>query len=260
MYLKNLILRLFVFIIFVTFVSSCQSLKPLNEGIQEGYEAINPASIIAVPTFVLPDPSKAAVIDPAIINTHQFIPKLEAKVMEAFKDQPNINGYSFSVVNNVVIKEKSDILNNMNQRLTAISSRFSSRESIIRSVITSSCLSRKNFVEFYSYCVAPDSVWISELNKLALKVLNADTALLVVLKNLDSSSNNDIYVLHGGISLLLVDTNNGKLIWGKDKFVTLKNPPEKKYFPTIDDLLISIFNEEFWEGFPGRIQKNKPKV
>lgn len=260
MYLKNLILRLFVFIIFVTFFNSCQSLKPLNEGIQEGYEAINPASIIAIPTFVLPDPSKAAVIDPAIINTHQFIPKLEAKVMESFKDQPNINGYSFTVVNNVIIKEKSDVMKNMNQRLATISSRFSSRDSSVRSVITSSCLSRKNFVEFYSYCVAPDSIWISELNKLALKVLNADTALLVIVKHLDSSSSEDVYVLNGGISLLLVDTNNGKLIWGKDKFVTLKNSPEKKYFPTVDELLISIFSEEFWDGFPGRMQKNKPKV
>ncbi|MGY3802942.1 hypothetical protein ACWNT8_02610 [Pigmentibacter ruber] len=260
MYLKNLILRLFVLKIFVTFFYGCQSSKLLNEGIQEGYEAINPASIIAVPTFVLPDPSKMAVIDPAIINTHQFIPKLEAKVMEAFKDQPNINGYSFTVVNNVIVKENLDILKNMNQRLIVISSRFSSRESVVRSIITSSCLSRKNFVEFYSYCVAPDNAWISELNKLALKVLNADTALLVILKHLDSNSDNDIYTLNGGISLLLVDTNNGKLIWGKDKFVTLKNPPEKKYFPSVDELLNSIFNEDFWDGFPGRIQKTKPKV
>ncbi len=260
MFFINNCVRLFAMLYLVTFLYSCQSVKVLNDGIQEGYEAINPASIIAVPVFTIPDPSVSATVDPAIIHTHQFISKLENKIMESFKGQPNINGYSFSAVNNILVKAKPDIWKNLNTNLNNISKRFSSRDPVIRSIISSSCLGRKNFVEFYSFCVAPDSIWISDLNQLALKVLNADTALLAVIKNLHSTVTNDIYTLNGGVSVLLIDTNNAKLIWGKDKYLSLTNPTDKKYFPTVEELLNSIFSDDFWDGFPGRLPKNKTKT
>lgn len=260
MILMNNFIRIMLSIIFVTFLSSCQTTKTLNDGIQAGYEAINPASIIAIPIFTIPDPSRAATVDPAIIHTNQFIAKLQEKIMEAFKDQPNINGYSFNAVNNILAKSNPDIWKNMENSLIKIASRFHSRDAVIRSTITSSCLSRKNFLEFYSFCAATDTVWISQLNQLALRVLNADTALIVVLKNLNSAAKNDLYTLNAGISILLVDTNNAKLIWGKDKNISIMNAPEKKYFPTAEELLKAIFTDDFWDGFPGRSLKVKPKI
>ena len=81
--LLKCIMNRFLIVCLSSFVLySCQSMKPLNKGIQEGYEAVNPASIIAVPVFLLPDPSKSSSIDPAIVNTHQLILKVQDKVMQ----------------------------------------------------------------------------------------------------------------------------------------------------------------------------------
>ncbi|MBX9840075.1 hypothetical protein [Silvanigrella sp.] len=257
MHLKRIVDQLATICIFSFIFYSCQTMKPLNNGIQEGYEAVNPASIIAVPVFLLPDPSKYSSIDPAIINTHQLVNKIQNKVMQSFSGQPNINGYAFSAVANALGTAKPTYWDKLNDSMKVVADRFNSSQTSTRLLITSSCLSRKNFMEFYTYCLAPDRIWIENLNGLAAKVLNADTALIVVITEISSAAKEDIYSINGGFSVLLVDTNNGKLIWGKDAFASLINPAEKKYFPSWDDLLNQIFSDTYWENFPGRITKMK---
>ncbi|APJ04895.1 hypothetical protein [Silvanigrella aquatica] len=237
--------------------SSCQTAKWTPSGIQEGYEAVNPASVIAIPVFMLPDPSKSSSIDPAIVNTHQIISKIQEKVIQSFNKQPNINGHSFAAVSNIIGNTKPSLLDNLNESMKIIANRFKSNETSTRTLITSSCLARKNFLEFYIHCVSPDKLWIENLNTLAAKVLNADTALIVVINDIESNLDVDIYSINGGFSVLLVDTNNGKLIWGRDGYASLQNPKEKKYYPSWDDLINSIFNEQFWDKFPGRIVNQK---
>ena len=258
--LLKCIMNRFLIVCLSSFVLySCQSMKPLNKGIQEGYEAVNPASIIAVPVFLLPDPSKSSSIDPAIVNTHQLILKVQDKVMQSFNGQPNINGYSFAAVLNALGKDKPTIWDKLNDSMKSVADRFNSSETSTRTLITSSCLARRSFMEYYKYCLAPDSVWIENLNSLAAKVLNADTALIVVITEIKSSYKEDIYSISGAFSVLLVDTNNGKLIWAKDVNASMLNSIEKKYFPKWDDLLNQVFSDGYWDNFPGRIAKIKDK-
>ncbi len=257
MHLKRIVDRFATICIFSFIFYSCQTMKPLNNGIQEGYEAVNPASIIAVPIFLLPDPSKHSLIDPAIINTHQLVNKIQNKVMQSFNGQPNINGYAFSAVASALGNVKPTIWDKLNESMKAVADRFNSSQTSTRLLITSSCLARRNFMEFYTYCLAPDRLWIENLNGLAAKVLNADTALIVVITEINSAAKEDIYSIHGSFSILLVDTNNGKLIWGKDGSASLINPADKKYFPSWDDLLNQIFTDNYWENFPGRVSKIK---
>lgn len=238
---------------------SCQSVKPLPEGIQDGFEAVNPASIIAVPVFMLPDPSKSSSIDPAIVISEQIVTKLQNKVIQSFNDQPNINGYPFSAVAKGIGTAKPNIWDNLDESMKAVAARFNSRDSAERSLITSSCLSRKNFMEFYSFCLSTNSKWISGLNALAARVMNADTALIAVITDIDSSVVDEQYKIFGSFSVLLVDTNNGKLIWGRDGYSSLINSPDKKYFPSWDELINNVFSEDFWDGFPGRILNKKIK-
>lgn len=253
---KTLILISFLFLL-----QGCQGTPKLPAGIQEGYEAVNPAAILAVPTFVIPNPSDAnAAIDHSILASTPVMQKLESKVIDSFHSQPNINGYPFSAVAKALGKTSPTIHDELNTALKNVVSRFSSRETKTRILITPRCLGRKSFIEFYTYCLAPDPKWIQSLNSLSAKILNADTALLVFLDNLQSNQKEGLYALSGGVAILLVDTNNGKLLWGNESFATLNNPPDKLYFPKWDDLANALLPISFWKGFPGRLadgQKDK---
>ncbi|BBH54466.1 hypothetical protein [Fluviispira sanaruensis] len=258
--LQNSILIKIVFIaIFSIFFISCQTSKPLPSGIQTGYEAVNPASIIAVPLFILPDPSKTISIDLATISSENIIALLQKKVIDSFDGQPNINGYPFEVVQKALLKSNSNVLLKLNETMKNVANRFSSRDSSVRTLITSSCLSRRNFLEFYSYCLATEPTWIDNLNTLTARVMNADTALILVINQIESHFVDGIYSITGGFSVLLVDTNNAKLVWGKDGNLTLQNPPEKKYFPYWSDLINGVFTNNFWDDFPGRVVDKKIK-
>ncbi|MES2615758.1 MAG: hypothetical protein V4591_10120, partial [Bdellovibrionota bacterium] len=225
------------------FVVGCQSSTTVNSGIQPGFEAVNPASIIAVPIFIRPDPSsEVSSVDLSLLITEKLIPKLENTIIETnFVHQPNINGYSFSAVKKAVEyktakKEtvkgevKKGIWDNLDSTMKDVADRFSSRDTKTRLLITPNCLARKNFVEFYSYCLASDPAWLAALNTLSAKVLNADSALITVVTDLQNKLVGKQYQITGGIAVLLVDTNNGKLIWGNYKKEVITNPIENKYF------------------------------
>lgn len=252
-----------ILISFLFFLEGCQSAPKLPTGIQEGYEAVNPAAILAVPTFVVPNPADPnSAIDHSILVSTPVVQKLEAKVIHSFSGQPNINGYPFTTVSKALGKTPPTIHDDLSMSLKNVVLRFSSRDTKTRLLITPRCLGRKNFIEFYSYCLAPDPSWIHNLNNLSAKILNADTALLVFLNNLQSNQTQGLYALSGGVAILLVDTNNGKLLWGNESFVTLNNPADKPYFPKWDDLTGALLPISFWKDFPGRLadeQKEKNK-
>lgn len=283
------------FLVFL-FLEGCQTSAWLNGGIQPGYEAVNPAAIIAVPIFIMPDPSSEfSKLDPSLIITEKLIPALESKIIGSFENQPNINGYPFQVVKKAIgfgekknqilsktqspshedeFEKKEDsnkekivhqkaqplIWDKLDTTMKDVASRFSSRDVKTRLLITSNCLARKNFIEFYSYCLASEKNWLSGLNALSARVLNADSALITVITDLQNTVVDKKYEITGGLAILLVDTNNGKLIWGNYVKETLVNPEDMKYFPSWSEFLNKVFVSEFWNGFPGRIGKNQLKV
>ena len=251
-------------VFFFFFMTGCQSSSKLNLGIQSGFEAMNLAAIIAVPVFVQPDPSQEeASIDPSLLVTEKIIPSLEKKIMESFTNQPNVNGYPFSAVKKALHyhenpSEGNSVWNSMSVNLKEIAARFSSRDIKTRLQINPKCLARKNYVEFYSNCVSHETQWLANLNLLSSQVLNADAALITVITELKKNQlPNKQYEIKGGIAVLLVDTNNGNLIWGNDKTETILYPVDKKYFPSWDDILNKILTPNFWNGFPGRIGQNQ---
>jgi hypothetical protein len=141
--------------------------------------------------------------------------------------------------------------------MLTVAQRFSSRDTKERLLITPKCFSRSSFIEFYSYCLSQEKSWLSALNSLSAQTLNADAALITVITNLNDKVVNNQYQISTDISVLLVDTNNGKLIWGNSKHAQLVNSNEKAFYPRWQDLFNSIFVPEFWKNFPGRIGENQ---
>lgn len=278
--------KLFILLFFAFFLASCQTVPNITPGIQPGFEAVNPAAIIAVPIFIMPDPSsETSSIDFSLLETEKLIPSLENKIIDSFNHQPNINGYPFSAVKKAInynppkvttnLNDKSlnspnkspnekemskpSVWDNLDKTMDDVTKRFSSRDTKTRLLISPNCLARKNYVEFYTYCLAGEQNWLTNLNLLSAQVLNADSALITVITDLQDKVVNKQYQVTGGLSVLLVDTNNGKLIWGNYKKETLVNSSDKKYFPSWDELLNKILIPDFWNGFPGRIGKNQLK-
>lgn len=239
------------------FLFGCQTTH-LKTGTQSSYAAVNPASIIAVPILTIPNPAKAtSSIDLATISSEQIIPQIEKKVISSFEGQPHINGYPFSVVKNAIETEKPSILDGLNKTMHSVANRFSSRDIKERLLITSQCSRRSNFIEFYSYCLANDSNWIDSLNALSARVLNSDSALFIVIDNLNTQIHKDQYEITASVAVLLIDTNNGKLIWANEKTVTKSSLQNQKTLPSWSALIDEIFTQDFWNEFPGRIHEAK---
>jgi hypothetical protein len=250
-------------------LTGCQTQPKISTGIQAGFEGLNPAAVVAVPVFVMPDASsESASVDYSLLSTEKLIPLFEDKIIQSFDHQPNINGYPFAVVKkaigyqgNIFVSTatgasatQKDLWANMNSEMRKVAARFASRSPKTRLLITPDCLGRKNFVQFYSSCLASEKDWLGSLNQLSDAVLNSDTALIAVVTNLQNRFVNDTYQIEGGIAVLLVDTNNGSLIWGNYADQTLINPKEKQFFPSWSELVNHLLGSQFWSGFPGRIE------
>ncbi len=244
-----------VLFIFSFLVSACQSQPYSHPGIQPGFEALNPAAVIAVPVFVLPNPSQeSAVVDTSLVYTEKLFSLMETKILKAFENQPNINGYSYDIVRNALEKKPNTkmLLDQLNKSMNDVAGRFSSRDISKRILITPECLSRKNFLDFYSFCLSSHRDWLDGLNKLSFQVMNADSAIITVVNNLKNSEKNTHYTISLGVAVLLVDTNNGKLIWGNEANLSLEQNDNSSALPSYQKLIDNLFSENFWKGFPGR--------
>jgi hypothetical protein len=128
----------------------------------------------------------------------------------------------------------------------------SARETLL---LTSECRARKNFLDFYKHCLLKSQRWVPLLNQFSLAVQNSDSVLLPIVTSLEKFTNKDVYSVRFGIALLLVDTNSGRLIWGRDISTLIESPAGLKQFPDIKSAYDKIFSESFWAEFPGRRSK-----
>jgi hypothetical protein len=239
----------------VLLLTACTSRKPVPAGIQPEFQAINPSRILAVPSFTLPDPSSSAQVDLSLIETEKIIPELEKVILQSFRGQPRVNGVSFQAVRQG-LGESPNALTKLKESVEKVSQKLTSTQESERLSLRKECLARKDFLEFYVHCLASDNSWVEGLNQLSSRILNADSALVSFLLEAEKKPlptrgfSTDIRV-----AVTLVDTNSGRLIWGRigSEKVTLQTPTSAG--ATAFD---TIFKEEFWQGFPGRKEMRKP--
>ena len=232
---------------------SCKTIEPIPPGAQASYDAINPSRVIAVPVFFLPHPAKVTKIDTPIAISENAEQLLERGVLGAFKDQPNVNGVSFSAVRNA-IGSKPNAWTNANKALSDTAQKLISTNEGKRLSLPPDCLARKSFLDFYARCMAKQVAWREVLNEFSRKILNADAAMISVVTELFKEDRPSGTTFHLGFTVLVVDTNNGELIWGREANETLQSNKENPN-PELSLFLEGILNEEFWAGFPGRRRK-----
>jgi hypothetical protein len=243
-------------IVFIgTLITACVSQVQIQPGLQPRANALQIGKIVAIPPIIFPHPRKNSLIDRATLESSPFLADLETSVLGAFQNQPRVNGVSFNAV-------RKQLVNNNNffdfflRTLTQTSQFLNFGSEAERRTFSSSCLNSKDMLDFYEHCIAPQKQWQTKLNQLSAKVFLADAALFVLVQKLEkqkeSAIRNKDYRSALGLSLLLVDTNSGELLWGKEQVIE-KN--QEGQFPDLSMLAKDILSEEFWINFPGRDTK-----
>jgi hypothetical protein len=229
----------------------CVSVPASREGVQGDAVALNPARIAAFTPILMPHPVQLTSIDPTTAASAKVQTFVESRILASFKNQPNVNGISFQSVR-TALTSYPRLAGDIDSEMKAVGQLTNSgiaRETLL---LSKECRARKNFLDFYKHCLVGSQKWISHLNQFSSAVQNTDSILIPVITALEKMTENDIYSVRFGVALLLVDTNSGKLIWGRDALVRIESPLGAKQFPDLQAAMEKVFNEAFWAEFPGR--------
>lgn len=248
--LKNLV-HLFGILTIVFTLLGCVTPTATPEGLQKEFAALNPARIAAFPPVLVPHPVSKLSIDPATLLTANISETVERKILSAFKNQPGVNGISFNSVR-AALKDKPKLTESIGSEIKSAAQRVN--DSMTRNflLLSKACQQQKNLLDFYNFCVTGSPSWQSLLNQFSAAVYNTDTVLLPLVTAVEKKLDNGAYVLTFGVSVLLIDTNTGKLMWGRDSIERIAMPPEKKHFAEVKTIVDKAFSENFWNDFPGR--------
>lgn len=229
----------------------CVTPLPTAEGLQKEFAALNPARIAAFPPILMPHPSHALTIDPATLMTYDVKAVVESKILSAFKNQPGVNGISFNAVR-AALKSNPQLIETIDSevRKTAqLTSNTLTREYLL---LSKACQQHQNLLGFYKFCVTESPNWRNQLNQFSAAVYNADAMLLPFITAVEKKLEQESYVVRFGIAVMLIDTNTGKLMWGRDAVEQIAMPSEKKQFAEVKTIIDAAFSEKFWANFPGR--------
>ena len=236
-------------------LTSCFTAK-VKEGIQDSYVAINPSLVLAMPPRSVSQNgpfSNIHISYNAKVGSTTFARNLdkqiEGAVLKAFKGQPGVNGASFKSVRRTLKKTNTD--EQLTQTLASAYKNFSDQYMLARGDLTWECRHANNFLAFYNFCLSEKSNWVSSLNKAAIHTKLADTALFPVIlkweRIMEKKQNSYLF----RIALILVDTNNAKLIWGKigENHLSLKSVVNKSELKKgVEKIILA---KDFWKDFPG---------
>ncbi|NBO37772.1 hypothetical protein EBU99_04215 [bacterium] len=240
----------------IVWMSGCTSTQQTRPGVQSEFLALNPSLIAAFPPVIMPHPSESTSLDPAALMTSNLQSAVETRILSAFKNQPNVNGISFQTVR-TLLKASDKLANDIDSELKSVGQLANSGAARETLLLSSECRNRRNFLDFYKFCLLQSPKWVPLLNRFSTSVQNSDSILIPVITSLEKATEKDIYFVKFGVALLLVDTNSGRLIWGRDSIVRLDSPAGVKQFSEVTAAVDKTFNESFWAEFPGRRSKQE---
>ena len=221
-------------------------------GVQDGYSSFVPARIATLACRSWPAGARYESLPLTNVSDQQvtaICAAFDTYVLGGFSDQPYMKGFSPKFVSQLLAESKAPNL------LAQWNELWNHRGS--------DCNDCQTIPAFYQSSIANRPERLTWLNEFSKNVRHADAALLPFVTFAYERSYDDrgleIAERGAGIALLLVDTNNGHLIWAGGREVSapnkelLKVPSAKG--PTLPDWQIvygRLFAEPLWRGFPGR--------
>ncbi len=173
----------------------------------------------------------------------------DAYVLQGFEGQPYMRGLSPAVVKKLLARSPKEAQLEQLEDLWFRPSQV--------------CEACRNPTSYYKEVVALRSDWRKWLSDISRETTNSDAVLIPFISEADGEVINDrgLYYAsrHAELVLLLIDTNNGELIWANGKRADLRLPLEKKpddpkavTLPSWEDLWKRVLVPEIWAEFPGR--------
>ncbi len=168
-------------------------------------------------------------------------------IVEVFKNQPFIKGLSAKMTYKVL--KQTSLESKLN--LSSVWKKYEG------------CSSCSNPQSVYAKNIMNDPGWSVWLANISISIRNADTLLLPFITGIEENSYKEQGILIKRriltVALLLIDTDNSKIIWSnfkktdaaKKTFDTYKNDPEFKYTDW-KILYERVFTSQLFIDFPGR--------
>lgn len=223
-------------------------------GINPARTGFVPARIGLVPCMNFPERSTRISHLPLTNRPKEEIAKFcedfDKYVADGFDNQPFMKGLSPKLV------EKLYVSANATPPIQeAITSEWRS--------LATDCQDCSNLPTLYNASIKPRASWQIWLNKFSSSTKGTDAILIPLVLSENTRIEDDRGILQsirsGSIAMLLIDTNDGSLIWSGGReadvifkaLVNTKTKAEMKE-PPVDDLKRRLLTEAIWIGFPGR--------
>ena len=244
-----------LFLLVFFWIGGCASLSyQEQQGVLTGYEGFVPVRTLVMPCQLWPT---IAVVEniPATNADAETLKKacgsVDSFVIEGFKAQPYMQGYTPAAIDKKMkAKNKSDFIATGMKEWTQL------------------VPGEKSFdpAMFYQKNLLKQASWIKWLNELSTDIQYADGLLLPFVSHLYERVRLDDQGRYqaergGGVLLMLIDTNNGRLIWTQRKSsqiqVSIADPKAPPVYPPWESLFTRMFSQDLWLKYPGRIHPSQ---
>ncbi len=245
--------KLFTMALILTFLGTSCSTTEIPYGVQSGQIAYIPARIAVWPCTPWPYQTRyyrQTLTNVSTTELSTICTALDAFVIKGFKSQPYMRGLSPQVVKGLLDRAGAASM------LQELPEQWSSSRS-------ASCDSCKNPVDLYHNVISNLESWQQWLSKLSQQVYNVDALLVPFVIYARQGRIDDRGVAKAyyriGVTLLLIDTTSGRLIWagGRDAEVLNRNLDSRDQlqnvkFPKFDQVKERLLVKDIWREFPGR--------
>lgn len=241
------------FLPLVLLASACVTVpEPVEQGVQPGLAGFVPARIAIAPCRPWPAPARFPALPLTSVADADLSARcaaVDAAVLKAFDGQPFMRGFSPKFVTGSLANAGAP------QLLDQLAGLWR-REA-------NDCEDCKSVAAYYTSSLAPRAPYRAWLGDLSRNVRNADAVLLPFVTFAFERRYDDRGLLVAerafGVSLLLVGTDRGELIWAgtrsavaPTKRLAARGEADALVLPAWTAVEERVFTEELWRDFPGR--------
>lgn len=237
-------------------LKSCATVSEANRtplGIQDAYQSYVPAKIAVLPSRKWPQTAPLALDITSNIDQDsldKILQSINSFIVNSFSNQPYMNGYTPTLVDSLMTKAGNK-------------GYMSDIDTLWQTTVSEDCSVCHDPLLFYQQIIANREAWLMWLHQLSQHTKFSDAALVPFLTIVHEEQRETKGLLESTRSLklilMLIDTNNAKLIWTGMNQASLSNksipsnnqtsPP----FPSWSILEKNLLIEHIWHQFPGRI-------
>lgn len=232
---------------------ACTSTTPtVDYGLQPDHASYVPARIAVLPCAVWPGGAKYKSLPATNVpeaDLKEICTHFDKYVIQGFENQPFMRGFSPKNL------EKLLQTAGQPQAISEIPNLWAHK--------ANDCADCDNAAAFYRASIEPRPEWRAWLSNLSKSARNADAVLMPFILYMYTEQVNErglqVARRAAGVTLLLIDTNYGYLLWAggrraevlNQRLVGLKMDPQMQA-PGNDKLLERLLVEDLLKDFPGR--------